>query len=259
MPPVCRRDYQPILLVSFDFLVSQRHRLSILQSRKRVQPAAPIRDIFFNAMKQQILQLTNEPIGVGQERACYLHPEDARKVIKIQKGESDKQTRRELMLYESLARREMRNFEHIPQYYGKLQTSLGEGFVVDLIADFDGGVSRSLWWYFERGYPVAEFLPYLDQLKQYLLDNLIIFSVDMGRYNILLQKMSPQQARLVVIDGLGNHSAINWLDNISWFARRKINRRWQRFICRLQNYSDEMMREYGASPRTFESTNRKIT
>ena len=204
-------------------------------------------------MNHQILQITSEPIGVGQERACYLHPEDPRKVIKIQKGASDTQTRRELILYNNLARREMQNFKHIPQYYGKLKTNLGEGFVVDLIADYDGAVSRSLWWHFEQGYPLAEFLPYLDELRQYLLDNLVIFSVDMGRYNILFQKISPQQARLVVIDGLGNHSAINWFDNMDWFARHKIKRRWHRFMGRLQNYSDEMMREYGATPRTLES------
>ena len=150
----------------------------------------------------------------------------------------------------------MRHFKHIPQYYGKLKTNLGEGFVVDLIADYDGGVSRSLWWHFEQGYPLAEFLPYLDELRQYLLDNRVIFSVDMGRYNILFQKTSPQQARLVVIDGLGNHSSVNWLDNISWFARRKIKRRWHRFISRLQNYSDQMMLEYGASPRVLDSAYR---
>ena len=207
-------------------------------------------------MNQQILQITSEPIGVGQERACYLHPEDAHKVIKIQKGESDKQTRRELILYNNLARREMLDFKHIPQYYGQLKTNLGEGFVVDLIADYDGAVSRSLWWHFEQGYPLAEFMPYLDELRQYLLDNLIIFSVDMGRYNVLFQKISPQQARLVVIDGLGNHSAINWFDNIAWFARRKIKRRWHRFISRLQNYSEQMMHEYDASPRVLDSAYR---
>jgi hypothetical protein len=137
------------------------------------------------------------------------------------------------------------------------QTNLGEGFVVDLIADFDGAVSKSLWWHFEQGYPVAEFLPYLEELRQYLLDNLIVFSVDMGRYNILFQKTSPQQARLVVIDGLGNHSEINWLDNIAYFARRKINRRWRRFIGRLQNYSAEIMRANNATPKTLETAYRK--
>jgi hypothetical protein len=208
-------------------------------------------------MSKPILQITREPIGVGQERACYQHPEDNAKVIKIQKGESDKQTRRELTLYRNLARRGMRDFEHIPRYYGKVETNLGEGFVVDKIADYDGAVSRSLWWHFERGYPIAEFAPYLDELKQYLLDNRVVFCVDMGRYNILFQKLSPKQARLVVIDGLGNHTAINWLDNIGWFARRKIERRWQRFIGRLQNYSAETMTAYGASPKSLDTAYRR--
>ena len=207
-------------------------------------------------MKAETLQITSEPIGAGQERVCYRHPEDAGKLIKLQKGESDTQTRRELALYESMSRRGMHNFDHIPQFYGKLQTNLGEGFVVDLVTDYDGNISKSLWWHFERGYPVSEFLPYLEELKKYLLDNLVVFSVDMGRYNILFQKTSLQQAHLVVIDGLGNHTAINWLDNIGYFARRKINRRWQRFISRLQNYSAGTMREHDGSPRELEAAYR---
>jgi hypothetical protein len=210
-------------------------------------------------MQSEIIQIKSEPIGAGQERVCYLHPEDASKLIKLQKGESETQTRRELALYACMSRRGMRNFDHIPEFYGKLKTNLGEGFVVDLVTDFDGGISKSLWWHFERGYPVSEFSPYLQELKQYLLDNLVIFSVDMGRYNILFQKISPQQARLVVIDGLGNHSAINWFDNIGYFARRKIHRRWQRFISRLHNYSAATMREYADSPRELETAYRKPT
>ena len=217
----------------------------------------PNRDIFFDTMNQQILQITSEPIGTGQERVCYLHPQDAGKVIKIQKGATDKQTRRELALYKHLSRRKMNNFEHIPRYYGMIQTNLGEGFVVDLISDFDGNVSKSLWWHFERGYPVAEFQPYLEELKKYLLDNLVVFSVDMGRYNILFQKTSPHQARLVVIDGLGNHTAINWLDNIAYFARRKIKRRWRRFIGRLNNYSAEILRANDLAPRTLDAAYRR--
>lgn len=208
-------------------------------------------------MNQQLLKITGEPIGVGQERICYRHPQDVGKVVKIQKGDSNKQTRRELALYKNLSRRKMSNFEHIPRYYGMVQTNLGEGFVVDLISDFDGSVSKSLWWHFEQGYPVSEFMPYLDELRQYLLDNLVVFSVDMGRYNILFQKISPQLARLVVIDGLGNHTAINWLDNIAYFARRKIERRWRRFIGRLNNYSAEIMRVNELAPRTLEAAYRK--
>ncbi len=82
-------------------------------------------------MNPSILQIIGEPIGAGQERVCYPHPDDEDKVVKIQKGDSDKQTRRELALYASLARRGMNDFEHIPRFYGRVQTSLGSGFVVD--------------------------------------------------------------------------------------------------------------------------------
>ena len=117
----------------------------------------------------------------------------------------------------------MRNFEHIPRFYGEVETNLGASFVVDCITDFNGNICRSLWWHFERGYQNSEFSSYLEDLRKYLLENQIVFSVDTGRYNILFQKRSPE--RLVVIDGLGNHTAINRLDNIVFFARGKIRRR----------------------------------
>jgi hypothetical protein len=208
-------------------------------------------------LNKSILQIVGEPIGSGQERVCYLHPDDETRVVKIQKGATDTQTRRELALYASLARRGMRNFEHIPQFYGEVKTNLGAGFVVDCITDYDGDLSKSLWWHFERGYPVSEFTSYLEDLRRYLLENQVVFSVDMGRYNILFQKLSPERARLVIIDGLGNHTAINWLDNIDFFARRKIQRRWQRFINRLNNYSAETMRQHDANPQILESAYRR--
>jgi len=208
-------------------------------------------------MKRQYIQIEGEPIGAGQERACYLHPDDATLLVKVQKGESNRQTRRELALYHRLARRGMNDFEHIPQFYGEVDTNLGPGFVVDCICDFDGSVSNSLWWHFQRGYPVTEFLPYLQDLRRYLLANQVIFSVDMGRFNILFQKLTPTRARLVVIDGLGDHAAINWLDNIGYLARRKIRRRWQRFIGRLHDYSTQTMRAHDGEPQTLESAYRR--
>ena len=208
-------------------------------------------------MTQSILPLSDEPIGAGQERVCYLHPHDPTRLVKLQKGDSDKQTRRELKLYASLQRRGMCNFEHIPQFYGEVETSLGRGFVVDCVTDYDGGISKTLWWHFERGYPVSEFSAYLEELRQYLLQNQVVFSVDMGRYNILFQKLSPERARLVIIDGLGNHTAINWLDHIDFFVRRKIRRRWQRFIGRLINYSAETMRQHSGNPQTLEAAYRR--
>ncbi len=203
-------------------------------------------------MKHQTLQITTDPIGEGQERICYVHPDDPNKLVKVQKGESDKQTRREMKLYRRLMRRKSTNFSQLPRFYGKVQTNLGRGFVTDLVRDFDGGISNPLYWFFKRGIPVSEFYAYLEDLKQYLLANQIVISADIGRTNVLFQKLSSQRAQLVVIDGLGNHSAINWFDGLRMVSSSKINRRWDRFYKRLLVYSDEMLNDFGEQPETLE-------
>ena len=100
-------------------------------------------------------------------------------------------------------------------------------------------------------------MPYLEELRRYLLDNRVIFSVDMGRFNVLFRRLSETDARLYVIDGLGNHTAVNWLDNIPHFARRKIRRRWTRFVTRLGNYAAQMMAAREAEPRQLERDYRR--
>jgi hypothetical protein len=209
-------------------------------------------------MNHQILQITTKPIGVGGERVCYQHPEDPTKAVKVQKGEIKKQTLRELKFYRALQRKKVKNFKHIPRFYGMVRTNLGEGFVVDLVTDFDGRQSKSLNWYFKQGYPLSEFYPYLEELKQHFLQNLIVFNNRRSPSNLLFKRVSDHEARIVVIDGLGDHAAINWLDAFAYFAHRKINRRWNRFIARLQNCSAEMMREYGGLPRTLDQAYRKF-
>ena len=58
----------------------------------------------------------------------------------------------------------------------------------------------------------------LEDLRHYLIENQIVFSADLGLYKILFQKLSAERARPVVIDGFGNHIAINWLGNIDFLC-----------------------------------------
>ncbi len=208
-------------------------------------------------MKLPLVQLPDQPIGEGKERVCYLHPDDARRVIKLQKTAVRKQTDRELRLYRSLQQRGLQDYSHLPRYHGTVDTNLGPGNVFDLVANYDGEISRSLWWYFTHGYPLGEFIVYLEVFREYLLRNRIVFSNDMSRYNLLFQKISPTDARLVVIDGIGNHTALNWLDNIPVLARSKIQRRWQRFMSRLEHYANEANRSFDGPKQQLDAAYRK--
>ena len=181
-----------------------------------------------------MLKIISKPIGVGRERACYVHPEDPRLAIKIPTGTVTAQTERDIKAYKRLKNRGLVENHHLPKYHGLCETSIGRGIVVELIRNYDGEIARPLNWYLAQGVPVEEFDTYLEELKQFFLQNLIIFNHDMQTGNLLFQKTSMGSARLVVIDGLGDTVALDWLDNIPFLVRRKINRRWKRFIRRLQ-------------------------
>ena len=177
-----------------------------------------------------MLQITKDPIGGGKERACYVHPDDPRKAIKISMGEINKQSKREIRFYRKLQKRGGVNEKHIPKFYGLCETNLGQGIVVDLIRNYDGEVSRPLNWYLAQGCLIDEFEPYLDELKHSFLQNLIIFNHHMTIGALLVQKVSTRKTRLVAVDGLGDVNALNWLDFFPFLVQRKIRRRWARFM-----------------------------
>jgi hypothetical protein len=180
-----------------------------------------------------MLKITSEPIGTGRERACYVHPEDPRLAIKMPMGKVSDQTQRDLKFYRKLKKRGIKGIPHVPDFHGLCDTNLGRGIVVDLIRNYDGEISRPLNWYLAEGIPIEEFNEFLAELKQSFLQNLIIFNNDMTISNLLFQRSSSRSAQLVAIDGLGDVVAIDWFDNFPFLARRKINRRWKRFMERI--------------------------
>jgi hypothetical protein len=180
-----------------------------------------------------MLQIIKGPIARGKQRACYVHPDDPRKAIKISSGDINTQSRREIKFYRKLQKRGGVDEKHIPKFYGLCETNLGQGIVVDLIRNYDGEVSRPLNWYLAQGCLIEEFEPYLDELIHSFLHNLIIFNHDLTIGNLLVQKFSTRKTRLVAIDGLGDVTPLGWLDFFPLLARRKIRRRWARFMARV--------------------------
>jgi hypothetical protein len=193
-----------------------------------------------------MLQISSKPIGTGKERACYIHPEDPRKAVKIPKGKIDEQTRRDIRFYRKLEKRALGEYLYIPRYYGVCETNLGKGIVVDLIRNYDGEISRPLNWYLAQNVPIEDFDAYLEELKQFFLQTLVIFNHDMHVGNLLFQRTSTRSARLVAIDGLGDVVAIDWLNRFPFLVRRKITRRWSRFIARVY-VSSEVQRQRAAA------------
>ncbi len=173
-------------------------------------------------------------VGSGKERACYQHPDDPAKAVKVLLGTARKQMDRELQFYAQPAVQQLDDYCHFPRYYGCVETDLGTGYVLDLVRDYDGGISKSLSQYFYAGAEVASYQQELEQLRCYLLEHQIIFNHDMYEGNILVRRIDPGKSQLVIIDGLGDVTLLQWPNRIPAFARRKIARRWHRFYLRMQ-------------------------
>lgn len=186
-----------------------------------------------NKKKLMIILKDEDFVGKGNERACYIHPEDKNKAIKItyenNNRKESKQTKLEVNYYKELEKRRMTNFKHLPKYFGEVKTDKGAGFVVELIRDFDGEVSKTFEYYLKKD-GVLKYKKELEEYKQYFLDNCIIFNYGMMPKNILLRKNSQTDFDLVLIDGLGDVSYFTFPNKIPYFARRRINRRWDKFI-----------------------------
>lgn len=178
-----------------------------------------------------MIQITAQEVGKGNERKCYVHPEDETKAIKIsyeQKIGRSKQTRIETAYYKKLLKRKSMDWSHLPRFYGEVETNYGKGFVVELIRDFDGSVSKSLEYYLKE-YGIEPFFSELEAYRRYFLDNLIIFNYGMMPKNILRRRLSETEAELVLIDGMGDVSHLQFHTKIPYFARQRIIRRWNKF------------------------------
>ena len=186
-----------------------------------------------NKGKLMIILKDEDFVGKGNERACYIHPEDKNKAIKItyenNNRKESKQTKLEVNYYKELEKRRMTNFKHLPKYFGEVKTDKGAGFVVELIRDFDGEVSKTFEYYLKKD-GVLKYKKELEEYKQYFLDNCIIFNYGMMPKNILLRKNSETDFDLVLIDGLGDVSHFTLPNKIPYFARRRISRRWEKFV-----------------------------
>lgn len=172
-------------------------------------------------------------IGQGLHRKCYYHPDDANKCIKINYNHgAEQETNREVAYYKHLIKRKI-NWDSLPQYYGCVATNYGEGHVFELIRNYDGKTAISLETYLaSQQLTQQHFSALVDafmQLKSDLLKNHII-TMTLKSKNILFQLTSPEHSRLIIIDNIGNATFIPVANYITYFANKKIERTWQRFL-----------------------------
>ena len=186
---------------------------------------------------------TNWPlVGQGEERTCYLNPDDPARMVKFSALNQSTQTRREIRYFHSLIRKGI-PFDGIPRYYGIIHDTNRLGIEQEYIADEPGSTrpAPTLGEYVCRpleANEIAAFRQACDHFKHYLLRwNIIPANLALG--NVVVQR-SPDGLRLVMVDGIGG---TEWIPLANWFrvfGRRKIHRKWNKLVRKLNALNDTL-------------------
>lgn len=169
-------------------------------------------------------------VGKGTNRECYVHPDDPNKCLKVTVSNDHKESWRETRYYRLLQKKEI-DWQMLARFYGTVKTDMGDAMMCDLPRDYDGEISKTLYYYLstaENTKLINNPLPLLYRLHDYIIAERVIVK-DLNFRNMLYQKLSPTDANLIIIDGIGNHEFIPFSTYIDYFTLKKINKRWDVF------------------------------
>lgn len=140
--------------------------------------------------------------------------------------------------YIDVLNRRHKDYSILPQYFGKVNTNLGTGYVFEIIRDYNGNKTQTLEDFITSPTLFAEnfdlIVHLLKNLKDELYKNEIITMV-LFPENILFQKIDKNTYRVRIVSDMGSAVLIPLEYHFKYFAHTKILRRWKMFLDVLRN------------------------
>lgn len=188
-------------------------------------------------MDNKTINLSDKLIyGKGFHKKCYIHPYNPNLCIKIAYNEERKEDIEREINYLTILLKRNKDYKILPKYYGKISTNIGEGYVFELICNYDNTPCQTLENFLSNQKLLQEnydmILTSLKSLKNELLKNEII-TLDLFAHNILLQKIAPDRYQVRIVNDMGSAVLIPLEYYFHYFAKTKIKRHWNRFITSL--------------------------
>lgn len=178
-------------------------------------------------------------IGEGHSRYCYAHPTDFDKVIKIKKkhkvGRRDPNVI-EYIYLKKLFSDDFKYMLHIAPCFGWVDTSEGTGLMFQRIYNYDSSTSKSLSEVIHNKLlPKSVLDKIVADLRKFVFKEHILF-YDANCSNVLVQEVSKNHYRLVIIDGIGARK-----NGFKYWFRRHFSRI---SMVKVRHEWDSFMREY---------------
>lgn len=189
-------------------------------------------------------------LGTGMHKTVYVHPTDKNLCIKILHTTPDPDLDREFRYRKALGKH-ADSKTLLTKYFGEVETAQGKGYVFERVIDYDGKPSKTMLNLFEEAIHDKTFLPELEKIlldfkHVYFAEKILLAGIDADNY--LVQKVSPTETRVRIIDNIGTSAFIPLAYYFDSFAGKRAKKYWKMFVKELSNrykilFTEEFLRK----------------
>lgn len=171
-------------------------------------------------------------LGDGNHKIVYAHPTDKNLCVKLLRTPDDPDFAKEMRYRKALGDR-ANSMTLLTKYFGQVETNRGDGYLFERVIDFDGKPSPTMLNVLADTVVYRDLLPETEKLlldfkRAYFDEKFLLAGVDPDNY--LVQKISPTERRVRIIDNIGIATFVPlayWFDA---FAVKRAKKYWQRFV-----------------------------
>ena len=171
-------------------------------------------------------------LGDGNHKTVYAHPTDKALCVKLLRTPDDPDFAKEMRYRKALGKR-ADSMTLLTKYFGEVETSKGKGYLFERVLDYDGKISQTMLNVFDDTVRDKKLLPATEKLmldfkRVYFDEKFLLAGVDPDNY--LVQRISPTERRVRIIDNIGIASFIPLPYYFDYFALKRAKKYWARFI-----------------------------
>ena len=179
-------------------------------------------------------------LGDGNHKIVYAHPTDKNLCVKLLRTPDDPDFAKEMRYRKALGDR-ADFMTLLTKYFGEVETSRGKGYLFERVIDYDGKSSPTMLNVLNDTFTYRELLPATEKLlldfkRTFFAERFLLAGVDPDNY--LVQKISPTERRVRIIDNIGVATFIPLPYYFDYFAVKRVKKYWGRFV-------DLMRSDYG--------------
>jgi len=171
-------------------------------------------------------------LGDGNHKIVYAHPTDKNLCVKLLRTPDDPDFAKEMRYRKALGSR-ADSMTLLTKYFGEVETSKGKGYLFERVLDFDGKISQTMLNVFDNTIANKKLLPATEKLlldfkRVYFDEKFLLAGVDPDNY--LVQRTSPTERRVRIIDNIGCSASIPLPYYFNYFAQKRLKKYWGRFV-----------------------------